>query len=81
MTTFSTAYMAAVAKRDDPQTWFGTHRCQAQHVLVEVRQLLVVFCARATPAQAWDIHPGQYHFQHVSGAAGCLTGGPAHVAP
>jgi hypothetical protein len=30
-------------------------------VLVEVRQLLVVFGASAAPAQACDIHTGQYH--------------------
>jgi hypothetical protein len=48
--------MAAVAKLEDPQTWFGAHGREAQHVLVEVHQLLVVFRASAAPSQTCDIH-------------------------
>src|SRR5207302_11456172 len=51
--------MVAVGKFEDPQTWFGAHRGQAQHVLVEMRQLLVVLGAGAAPAQARDIHAFQ----------------------
>ena len=53
----------AIGEFEDPQARFGMHWSQSEHVLVEVRQLLIMFGAGTAPAQACDIHACQYRCQ------------------
>jgi hypothetical protein len=73
----------AVWELEDPEARLvlAGHGPQAQHVLVEVRQLLIMVGAGAAPAQACDFHARQY--RRPPGRVGVLDGDchgccPAH---
>jgi hypothetical protein len=55
--------MPAIGQLEDPKARVGVNGPLPQHVLVEARQLLVMFSAGAAPAQARDVHACQSRCQ------------------
>jgi hypothetical protein len=53
----------AVGELEDPQARFGVLWPQSEHVLVEVRELPIMFGTGTAPAQARDVHACQYRCQ------------------
>ena len=59
--------MAAIGKLENPEARFGVNQPQTKRVLIKVRQFRGTAGARATPAEACNLHAGSIATRYLGG--------------